>query len=300
MSKRFLHKKNSNDLLSFVDLDSGKVHAKVTESFRRELTNSNNNTPSFDEPQTVLNCKIKDYFVTRYCGINNAALGNQSNVIIDIDTPVDAPADRVDILEIIGNVSTLTKVFCEKFPHLMGFEASRLSLKSIDENALHKCTKLKKLNLIGNELTYISPLVFERCNKLQILNLQGNPLQSVMRSSYFTFLPNLQALSLQGNRLYEYINDFNVTEFPVMKYLRHLDLRGFRRRASKNPWLVPESNYSLPTIDTEIFLEKFPNLEQLDLVEDDFKGDELNGVQEFFNNHSVKCCRSNSYFSGGI
>lgn len=165
-----------------------------------------------------------------------------------------------------------------------------MSIEFIDLDAFHKCTKLKKLNLIDNKLTYISPLVFEKCNKLQILNLQRNPLQSVFQADFLRLMPNLQVLSLQGNNFLSG-HGFNVTEFPVMKHLRHLDLR-----------LNDDPGYSISSIDTQMFLDRFPNLKQLDLVddEDNLESDELNSVQKFFIDHNVRCCQSNINFVGGI
>lgn len=207
------------------------------------------------------------------------------------------PGEQIDILEIFGVFHRLSSVFCEKFPNLMGIDANRLSLESIDENAFHKCTKLRKLNLMSNKLSYISPIVFEKSNKLQVLNFQHNQMHSPMLTN-LKHLPKLQSLALQTSELF----NFNIDDIPVMENLRHLDLRGIRIKGvhDKNRITIDGKAYSIPPIDEKTFLEKFPNLNKLDLAEDGTESAELNRLKEFFVKHGIQCCTSNSNFSGGI
>lgn len=280
-----------NYFLILADLTSGKVFVRITESFRNKA--SNNKMFNSNE-STILKCTILDAFPLRYCGIHSNATieeNSQKNIVIESGLP----SEQIDVLEIFGVLHRLSSVFCETFPNLMGLDGSRLELKYIDENAFHKCTKLRKLNLINNKLSYISPIVFEKSNKLQILNLQYNQIEI---TNHLKYLPNLQALSIENKESFH----FNIDYVPIMEYLRHLDLRGVLIKGvhDKNRITTDGNAYSIPPIDEKKFLEKFPNLKELILAESGTESAELHRLKDFFIKHGVECCTSNMHFSGGI
>lgn len=173
-----------------------------------------------------------------------------------------------------SKLEVLTDDLCETFPLVKVFDAYKLSLTSVDENAFSKCTKLEIVYLYHNSLTTLPPKIFYQNEELTKVDLSLNKLTSIdgnlfknnkkltvvaLNNNYFHFLPtnlfklvpNLRELNVRANQLIEV--SF-LDQMPTLKSMTSIFL----------------SYNKLSDVDVENLHKEFPNLKTLWLHENEF------------------------------
>lgn len=132
---------------------------------------------------------------------------------------------------------------CERFENLEKILLGYVNIRTIQENSLARCRKLKelkfywnefqilpkgllasndnlvKLEIIKNRLANFDPEMFKNLKKLEILNIHGNDIEN-LPSHIFDSLKNLQELNLSNNKF----TSINKIWFKNLKNLRILNL----------------------------------------------------------------------------
>lgn len=183
---------------------------------------------------TALNIEYKNYT----CTIINLTISelDENNIRINENHTVANLKLETCHTEKLGSV------FCDKMPSIVEFNAEHSSISIVEKNAFQKCSKLKVLNIYGNNIIYLDVNIFKNNSELTQLWLNENKLEYV-DDDLFKNIKKLEILQLHSNRL----TQFNLNFFPVMKELRVLSIHG----------------NNLKYFNNDLWPKKFPNLKKL-------------------------------------
>lgn len=168
-------------------------------------------------------------------------------IIVTVKFQPTAPqADEIKKLHFTNStIHTFSTAVCDAFPKLEELHANGLSLKEVDANALHKCTKLTHVSFADNDLTTLDTKLFVNNLYLVRVSLDNNVLLKKIDGHMFNPLMNLEELSVSRISL----KDFPVHEFPELGQLQKLRMH---------------SN-DLTDLDEMELKRKFPNLTHVEL-----------------------------------
>ncbi|XP_063708813.1 leucine-rich repeat-containing protein 15-like [Culicoides brevitarsis] len=143
---------------------------------------------------------------------------------------------------------------CNTFSKLEYLLMDSIKIEEVAENAFHRCTNLKTLNLFDNRIKKLHPNTFKGLTNLEKIWLNSNKLTE-LDDNLFEDLHNLRVLSLSGN---------DITHFApeILRNNRNLE----------TIWL--HSN-DLLNLDVEKIVEFCPNLTDL-----------------YWNDNQVSCSRA--------
>lgn len=141
-------------------------------------------------------------------------------------------------------IHTLTEKLCETFPNIKKLEAEKLSMKTVQPNALHACKNLTKVSFWKNELETLDQNLLQGSSKLVYVSFQDNHLKSI-DGQMFGAVKNLRELYLAGNFL---------TEFPIHTFTESKQLKILSIHSNK-----------LTDLDEQSLINKLPNLKSIHL-----------------------------------
>lgn len=180
---------------------------------------------------------------SNFCILKNVRLDRQNSRFT-----ISGSVSKITDIEIhsTSNFAVLTSIFCERFPRLeiLTIETFRDNLQEIDEDALVKCKKLKKVTIRPNNIRVLKEKTFNRNINLTEIAIEGNNIQTI-NAETFSNLTNLQWLFLNGNQILEISP-------------------GAFKNLIKLKWLDVSCNLLLD-LDIEGILKKSKNLEKINI-----------------------------------
>lgn len=170
-----------------------------------------------------------------------------------------------------SNVPVLKKKHLENFPSLTDLHLKEVNLEKIENDAFSSSKALSWVDASINQLTVISPDIFQNCPEIYYFNVSGNPNLVIPKNAPFLHARQLKWLSMQNSGIKELysetfsrttglkflsLSDNQLSSIPrdLLQPLKHLtsldlsrnhfksidiDTSSFRTMAlylSENPW----------------------------------------------------------------
>lgn len=164
-------------------------------------------------------------------------------------------------------IPLLTGNICSKFLNMRSLTGNRISIEEIREDAFEDCTRLISVDLSENQIKRISGGLFRNSPALKYFYLESNFVKHVP-DDLFKDNPDLAAFNMNHNRL---------KEVPV-KALEHLhDLT-----------VLSLHSNDILNLNEEKINELFPNLQTIELNNNQISCDRWFEIQDSFNEARVK------------
>lgn len=163
------------------------------------------------------------------------------------------PVTRIALLETKRGDYILNSALCDKFPHILSFDAGESYIKSLTNDAFHSCLNLTQVLLPGNDLTNLEKDIFSRNFYLERIDLSQNQLTSVLTTAFLNAITEDQTSnitdSLKEVDLSE--NELRIFSTITVAHLKNLEV------------LRLHGNYPLKGFDVRFILERLKNLKEM-------------------------------------
>jgi hypothetical protein len=189
-----------------------------------------------------------------------------------------------------GSKSTnIPEIICNTFDSVKTISLASIGLETIGENSLKKCTRIKKIFLIGNEIKTVNGLAFSGKPLLDTLDLSRNKI-SDLPDETFSLVKSLKKLDLSGNEIVnpKWFGNLGKIQELYLNNNKIIDLAAGTFGSSDFLTYLSLANNGLTTIKSESF-GALPNLATIDL-----QHNKINEIDEqFINNSGVETLNAN-------